>query len=301
MATVEIEGRIVKGVGGFYYISPMDSEFSSERGKIYECRGRGKFRKEGITPLVGDIVRCGIDTASNSGLVLEILPRTNSLIRPPVANVTQIVIVFSVSNPRPNLFSVDKLVTAAMYVGIRPVICINKIDMDDGDDYFGIYSGAGFKTIRLSAKTGENTEQLKEILPGELTVFVGNSGVGKSSILNRILKHANLEVGEVSGRVERGRHTTRHSELIPLDDGNGYIIDTPGFSSFSVADLDEKKLWTLFPEFEPYTGKCDFADCSHTTEKGCAVLSALRDGKISKSRHESYKAQYKEILDGKPY
>lgn len=294
MATIQIEGRITKGVGGFYYIASSD-------GKIYECRARGRFRKDGITPLVGDIVRCGIDSASNTGLISEILPRTNSLIRPPVANVSRIAIVFSVVNPKPNLFTVDKLVTSAMYAGVKPIICINKTDLCDGVEYFDIYSRAGFDTICLSAETGENVDMLNKMLIGELTVFAGNSGVGKSSILNRILRHAELKTGEVSDRVERGRHTTRHSELMPLDSGDGYIIDTPGFSSFSVAEMDEKDLSSLFPEFEPYINNCGFTDCSHTVEKDCAVLNALKNGIISKSRHESYKAQYKEILENKQY
>lgn len=295
MTGFEIEGRIIKGVGGFYYIA------SSGDGKIYECRARGRFRKEGVTPLVGDIVKCGIDSASNSGLISVILPRTNSLIRPPVANVTRIAIVFSVANPRPNLYTVDKLVTSAMYAGIKPIICINKTDLSDGDEYYGIYANAGFDTICLSAETGENIDRLSDILTGELTVFAGNSGVGKSSLLNRILKRGDLKTGKVSDRVERGRHTTRHCELMPLDSGDGYIIDTPGFSSFTVADMDEKKLCCLYPEFNPYLNECGFTDCSHTVEKGCAVLEALNNGKISRSRHESYKAQYKEILDNKRY
>ncbi len=290
-----IQGRIIKGVGGFYYIKPSGSD------TVFECRARGRFRKEGITPLVGDVVNCNIDSASGTGLISEILPRTNSLIRPPVANVTRIAIVFSVAFPKPNLFTVDKLITSAMYAGIRPIICVNKTDLQNGGEYFDIYSAAGFDTLCVSAETGDNTDRLSELLRGELTVFAGNSGVGKSSLLNRILKNADLATGEVSGRVERGRHTTRHSELMPLDDGGGYIIDTPGFSSFSVADMDEKELCRLFPEFEPYIDKCGFADCSHTVEKGCAVLEALNDGKISKSRHESYKAQYKEILENKTY
>ncbi len=294
MATIEIEGRITKGVGGFYYIASSD-------GKVYECRARGRFRRDGITPLVGDIVRCGIDSASNSGLISEILPRKNSLIRPPVANVSRIAIVFSVVNPKPNLFTVDKLVTSAMYAGVKPIICINKTDLSDGAEYYDIYSRAGFDTICLSAETGENVDTLNDMLIGELTVFAGNSGVGKSSILNRILRNAELKTGEVSDRVERGRHTTRHSELMPLDCGDGYIIDTPGFSSFSVADMDEKQLCGLFPEFEPYISSCGFTDCSHTVEKDCAVLKALSEGKISISRHESYKAQYKEILENKQY
>lgn len=290
---ISIQGRIIKGIGGFYYINSSDT--------VYECRARGRFRKEGITPLVGDIVECSIDIVSNTGLICDILPRRNSLIRPPVANVTKIAIVFSVTNPKPNLVTVDKLVTSAMYAGIKPIICINKTDLQDGSEYHKIYSSAGFDTIDLSAETKENVDVLLEKLVGEVTVFAGNSGVGKSSLLNCILKNAELKTGEVSDKVERGRHTTRHCELIPLDNNDGYIIDTPGFSSFAVSDIDEKILHTLFPEFSPYTDSCRFHDCSHTVEKGCEVLEALKHGKISKSRHESYIAQYKEILKNKTY
>ncbi len=290
---ISIQGRIIKGIGGFYYINSSDT--------VYECRARGRFRKEGITPLVGDIVQCNIDVVSNTGLICGILPRSNSLIRPPVANVTKIAIVFSVTNPKPNLLTVDKLITSAMYAGIKPIICINKTDLRDGSEYHKIYSSAGFDTIVLSAETKENVDVLTEKLTGEITVFAGNSGVGKSSLLNCILKNADLKTGEVSDKVERGRHTTRHCELIPLDNKNGYIIDTPGFSSFTVSDIDEKTLHTLYPEFSPYTDSCRFQDCSHTVEKGCRVLEALKDGKISKSRHESYIAQYKEILENKTY
>ncbi len=295
MPNKSIQGRIIKGVGGFYYIKPSGSD------EIFECRARGRFRREGLTPLVGDIVNCEIDGASGSGMIVGIMPRINSLIRPPVANVTKIAVVFSVKNPKPNLYTVDKLITAAMYAKIKPIICINKTDLCDCEELYRIYSEAGFDTLCLSAATGENTDTLKKMLEGELTVFAGNSGVGKSSLLNCILKNAELETGEVSGRVERGRHTTRHSELMPLDDMSGYIIDTPGFSSFSVSDMDEKALCGLFPEFAPYIDGCAFGDCSHTVEKGCLVLQALNDGKISKTRHDSYIAQYKELLDNKSY
>lgn len=289
----EIQGKIFKGIGGFYYVKSGDS--------IYECRARGRFRKDGITPLVGDEVSCLIDKASNTGMISNIIPRTNFLIRPPVANVTQIAIVVSVTNPKPNLKTVDKLISSAIYANIKPLICINKTDLQNGEKLFEIYSKIGFDTIYISAESKENIDMLIENLSGEVTVFAGNSGVGKSSLLNCILKDANLETGTVSSKIERGRHTTRHSELIPLDNRGGYIIDTPGFSSFSLSGFNEHELYKLFPEFIEFADNCRFADCSHTVEKGCAVLEAIESGEISKTRHDSYVEQYKEILDSKTF
>lgn len=288
-----IDGRIIKGIGGFYYVDCGE--------KVYECRARGRFRKDGITPLVGDFVTCRIDEPSGSGMLCEILPRKNRLIRPPVANVTQIAVVFSAANPKPNLRVVDKLIASAVYAGIKPVICVNKADITDASEYTEIYEKSGFDTIVVSAKENLNIDELKRRLSGQTTVFAGISGVGKSSLLNRVLKNANLETGEVSSKVERGKHTTRHSELMPLDFGDGYIIDTPGFSSFAAMDIDESELCALFPDFEPYTSECRFMDCRHTVEKGCAVLEAVESGKLSKSRHDSYVEQYNEIIDNKKY
>lgn len=289
-----IKGRIIKGVGGFYYISADES--------IYECRARGRFRKEGITPLVGDLVECKIDDASNTGMITEIYPRTSCLIRPAVSNVTQIAIVLAVINPKPNLRVVDKLISSAVYAGIKPIICVNKSDLSKTDELCDIYSRSGFEVLSLSAKDNLNIEKLIKYLEGEITVFGGISGVGKSSILNRVLKDDRLMTGEVSHKVERGKHTTRHSELMPIETGNGYIIDTPGFSSFAVSDIDESELEKLFPDFAPYIGDCEFLDCRHTVgQKGCAVLKAIEEGKLSRTRHESYMEQYKEILDNKKY
>ncbi|MCI5893380.1 MAG: ribosome small subunit-dependent GTPase A [Clostridiales bacterium] len=288
-----INGRIIKGIGGFYYIDTADG--------IFECRARGRFRKEGVTPLVGDVVTCRIDLPSKTGMITEIHPRKNQLIRPPVANVTQIAIVFSAVNPKPNLRVVDKLITSAVYADINPLICINKADLTDVSEFYDIYDKSGFDTIVVSAKESFNIDVLKSKLVGETTVFAGISGVGKSSLLNRIVKEADLETGEVSSKIERGRHTTRHSELMQTDDGNGYIIDTPGFSSFSVSDIDESELYTLFPDFAPYVDNCKFPDCRHTVEQGCAVIEAVNSGELSKSRHDSYLEQYSEVLDNKKY
>ena len=282
-------GRIIKGIGGFYYVDTADG--------IFECRARGVFRKDGITPLVGDIVEISADRESGAGTVEVIRPRKNALLRPPVANVTQMAVVSAAANPKPNLLLLDKLIASAEYAEINPLLCFNKTDIDDGAELAAIYGSAGFETIQISAKTGENLELLKEKLKNETTVFAGNSGVGKSSLLNRVFGTEAFATGEVSCRVERGRHTTRHSELVPLPYG-GYIIDTPGFGSFDITLLEPENCVDMFREFGAYTD-CRFRDCSHTVEKGCGVLAALNAGKIAKSRHESYCRLVQEIRESK--
>ncbi len=280
-------GIITKGIGGFYYVS-------SERGLI-ECRARGIFRKSGITPLVGDSVEISINPDNDMEGAIEVInPRKNRLIRPPVANVTQVAAVIAAANPRPNLYTLDKLILSAEKINVKILICVNKTDLEIGQEYIDIYKNAGFDTLMLSAKENTGTDILKERLKDEITVFAGNSGVGKSSLLNRILGCERLETGEVSLKVERGRHTTRHSELIEID-GGGYIIDTPGFSSFELSDIDASELCGMFREFNDYKEGCRFLDCSHTVEKDCAVIEALSEGKISRSRHESYVKLYDEL------
>lgn len=273
------EGRITKGVGGFYYVDTADG--------CFECRARGSFRKDGITPLVGDMAEISVDMTAGTGAVDAIRPRKNVLLRPPVANVTQMAAVISVANPKPNLYLTDKLLASAELAGIEIVLCINKTDLESADELCAIYEDAGFCVIPLSAQRGKNMELLCEKLKDNVTVFAGNSGVGKSSILNCVTGSEAFETGEVSDRVERGRHTTRHSELVPLRYG-GYIIDTPGFGTLDFSLLDFENPANLFREFEPYTDGCRFSDCSHTVEMGCAVIDAVTENKISASRHESY-------------
>lgn len=284
------QGRIIKGIGGFYYVDTADG--------IFECRARGIFRKEKITPLVGDLVQISVDEVSGTGAVEEIAPRSNLLIRPPVSNVSQMAVVVATANPRPNLLLLDKLIASAEYAGIRPLICWNKSDLESGEELARIYEDAGFDTIVLSAETGQGIKELKEKLKDEVTVFAGNSGVGKSSLLNRIFGEETFATGAVSDRVERGKHTTRHSELAPLPFG-GYIIDTPGFGSFDISLLEIEDVPELFREFSGFTQNCRFRDCSHTVEQGCGVLAALREGKIAPSRHESYCALVQEIREAK--
>ncbi len=284
-----INGTIIKGVGGFYYIKTA--------GDIIECRARGIFRKENITPLVGDNVKIKLSD-EKTGIIWEILPRDNALIRPPVANVSQAAVVFSTENPRPNLTVIDKFIAVCEYNKLDILICINKIDLSCGREYEKIYKDAGFDVITLSASENKNIDILCQNLKDKITVFAGNSGVGKSSLLNAVLGEEIFKTGEVSEKVDRGRHTTRHSELLPLPFG-GYIIDTPGFSSFDISRIPCNELFHCFREFDGVTEQCRFLDCSHTVEKGCGILSALKSGKISKSRHDNYTFLYNELKNGK--
>ncbi len=282
-----LNGVITKGIGGFYYIN-------TEKG-IIECKARGVFRKEGITPLVGDSVEVEItDEDTNKGVIASVCERKNELIRPAVANVTCMAVVVALENPKPNTYILDKLIASAEYIGLKILICFNKSDLTEDYSISEIYSKSGFDVLVTSAAENKNCDELKSFLKDEITVFAGNSGVGKSSLLNRIMDAEMFETGEVSGRVERGRHTTRHSELVELPFG-GYIIDTPGFSSFDVNTIPLSELAVMFREFEQYSGECRFPDCGHTVEPDCSILAAVDDGRISHSRHESYKLLYEEI------
>ncbi len=282
------QGRIVKGIGGFYYVDTADG--------LFECRARGIFRKEKITPLVGDWVQISVDSGTGVGSVDEILPRKNALLRPPVANVTQMAVVMATANPKPNLYLLDKLIAAAEQAELNPLICWNKTDLDDGAELTERYKKAGFDTLQLSAETGWNLSLLQEKLQDQTTVFAGNSGVGKSSLINRILGKETFATGAVSDRVERGKHTTRHSELVHLP-GGGYLIDTPGFGSLDMTKLEPEDCSLFFREFSPFLGECQFRDCSHTVEMGCRVLEAVAHEEIAESRHESYCRMLQEMKD----
>lgn len=281
-----VEGVIIKGIGGFYYVDTGD--------KIIECRARGIFRKKGFIPLVGDKAEIEINQDGKTGVVNRINERKSLLIRPAVANVTQMVAVVSQSSPKPNTYVLDKLIASAEFAGLKVAVCFNKSDLGGDEEIIDAYIKAGFKTIITSALEGTGVEQLREFLKDEITVFAGNSGVGKSSLLNELVKKEMFETGTVSEKLERGRHTTRHSELAELPFG-GYIIDTPGFSSFDVNTIPLTELAGMFREFGDYTDCCRFPDCSHTAEPDCGVIAAVQSGKIAVSRHESYIQLYKEI------
>ena len=288
-------GLIIKGIGGFYYVRTVD-------GDTVTCKARGAFRKAKITPLVGDRVKYSM-VDDEEGVIDEILPRKNSLVRPPVANIDRLFIVSSVKDPSPSTLIIDKTIAAAEIKDIEPVLVITKTDVGEYEELKDIYSSVGIKTVFVSSVTKEGTEEVRELLKGCISAFTGNSGVGKSTLLNAIMPELFLETGETSKKLGRGRHTTRHVELFETE-GNGYVADTPGFSTMDMEryDLIEKeKLPFGFREFEPYLGECKFTSCSHTCEKGCAVLEAVNEGKIKRSRHDSYVAMYNEVKDIKQW
>ena len=274
-------GTIVKSLSGFYYVS--DGE------ETVTCRARGKFRLDGTSPLVGDRVVVEKD-ASGSGSVKEILPRRNRFIRPAVANIDLMVMVAAAVNPVTDPYLVDRVSAMAAFHDCDFLLCVNKTDLDAGDGLFEIYSSSGMDVVRTSAETLEGVEEVKRRLSGRVSAFTGNSGVGKTSLLNALDPALGLKTGEVSRALGRGKHTTRHVELFALPFG-GYIADTPGFGSFELDQFEyirPAQLQHCFPEFAPYLGQCRFNDCTHRSEPGCAVLAALADGKIHPSRHASY-------------
>lgn len=280
-----LTGTIVKGIGGFYYVK-------TEEGLI-ECRARGRFRRAGESPMVGDRVRI-VRTAEDAqkGSVDAILPRKNMFIRPPVANIDQLIITIAAANPEPNLLLADQLAVTAEAMGVHPVICVNKLDLNEegAQTIAGIYQKAGYPVLLVSAREDVGTEQLKAVLQDKITALAGNSGVGKSSLLN-CLNSLELETGDVSRKTQRGRHTTRHTELFELPFG-GYVFDTPGFSSYAAEGLRPEEMASLFPEIAKAEGGCRFSGCAHVAEPGCSVKEAMGRGEIAPSRYENYCAFY---------
>ena len=284
-----MRGRIKKALSGFYYVDTGEG--------IVTCRARGRFRKEGVSPLVGDMVE--ITASGTEGIVDAIEPRRNVFARPAVANIDQLVIVASNAIPRTDPYLIDRMTAIAALKNCEVLLCINKSDLDRADELCAVYAQAGLPFVLVSAETGEGVEELRERIAGKLSAFTGNSGVGKSSLLNALDPHFSAQVGEVSQALGRGRHTTRHVELYKLS-GGAELIDTPGFSSFDTAELGlelKEKLPETFADFAPYLGGCRFVGCSHTKEKGCVVLEAVREGRISPSRHASYLRLYNELKD----
>lgn len=280
MSLSKLEGIILKGIGGFYYVEAA--------GEVYECKARGVFRKSRIKPLAGDRVEISVN--ENAENTIDVIKERKSLmLRPPVANIDRLFIVASAKEPNPVLLIIDRLTAITVNRGIEPIVVFTKTDLADISGYVDIYRKAGFKTIAVSSVTGEGVELIKAELKNHISAFCGNSGVGKSTLLNSIDPSLGLKTAEISDKLGRGRHTTRESELFKVE--GGYVADTPGFSSLELEETEiilKDELPHAFPEFEEYLGECKFTSCLHVKDKGCRIIEAVESGEIPKSRHESY-------------
>jgi len=298
-----LEGLIVKALSGYYYVKPLrDNQLISGEDQAVQCRARGIFKKRGISPLVGDRVMYSL-TENGEGTVDEILPRSSELIRPPVANVDLAVLLFSVKEPDLNLLLLDKFLVHIEHAGLDAVIVLTKQDLTDASDDSAekvkrMYEEIGYEVMITSSLQGIGVQQVKDRLAGEISVFSGQSGVGKSTLLNALMPGLALETSEISLRLGRGRHTTRHVELIELDNG-GYVADTPGFSQLDFLELGVEELSSCFREFAPHAAECKFRGCSHLQEPGCRVIQAVEDGIIQAGRYEHYVAFFTEMKDKK--
>ncbi len=286
-------GKIIKGIAGFYYVRAED-------GVVYECRAKGIFRNQKIKPLVGDDVELEVlDERDREGNITRILPRRSELVRPAVANVDQALVIFALARPKPNLPLLDRFLILMEQQDVRTAICFNKEDQVSEAEIGTlrrIYRDCGSRLLFTSAVEGEGLDELRETLRGRTTVVAGPSGVGKSSLINRIVPEADMETGAISRKTDRGKHTTRHSELFRIEE-DSYIFDTPGFSALELRKMEKEELKQYFPEFREYEGRCRFQGCVHGNEPDCAVKAAVQEGKISPERYESYRAFYTELQE----
>ncbi len=288
-----MQGKIIKGIAGFYYVEVAESG-------VYECKAKGVFRKDKVKPLVGDDVELEVlDEQEKTGNITAILPRRNALIRPAVANVDQAMVIFAMKNPRPNFSLLDRFLLMMERQGVKTIICLNKQDLADpeeAEEIRRVYRECGYQVVLTSLKEEAGMADVEELLRGKTTVVAGPSGVGKSSLTNRMQGEVLMETGEISRKLKRGKHTTRHSQLIPLGKDT-FLCDTPGFTSLYVEEMDKEELRFYFPEFTYYEGKCRFQGCVHIHEPGCAVKDALEAGELSRRRYDNYVEFYEELKE----
>ena len=290
-------GKIMKGIAGFYYVGVAESG-------VYECKAKGIFRKDKIKPLVGDDVEIEVlNEEEKLGNIVKILPRRSELIRPAVANIDQALVIFAAREPKPNLSLLDRFLVIMEKQDVPVIICFNKQDLCDEEEVGRlkeIYEACGYPVVLASAKQGEGIEEIKSLLRGKTTTVAGPSGVGKSSLTNLLQNEVQMETGEISKKLGRGRHTTRHSQIIQIEEDT-WLYDTPGFTSFYVEEIEKEELRFYFREFFKYEGTCRFQGCTHTHEPGCMVKNALEEGKISKERYENYLELYRELKEKRRY
>ncbi|ATD54921.1 ribosome small subunit-dependent GTPase A [Clostridium chauvoei] len=285
-----MEGKIIKGIGGFYYIKTEDG--------LIECKARGKFRHKDIKPIVGDNVIIKVE--NGKGVIEDILERSSELIRPTVANVTQAFVVFAIKNPDINFDLLNRFLVLCEHNNIKSIVCLNKVDLVSNEEREEVrkkINDIGYEVLYINAKKGEGIDSLKEKLKGNETVLCGPSGAGKSTLINKLINRDHMETGSVSDKIGRGKHTTRHSELIEISEG--YLVDTPGFSTLEVNFIDKEELRYCFPEFEEYNHECKFRGCLHNKEPKCAVKEAVQEGKINEYRYKFYIRTLEEIMDGR--
>lgn len=297
-----MQGKIIKGIAGFYYVCVTNP--AEDTTEIYECKAKGIFRKDGTRPLVGDDVEMEVlDEDAGKGNIQKILPRKNALIRPAVANVDQALVIFAAAKPAPNLNLLDRFLIMMAEQELPCIICFNKQDIVDEEErqkLTSVYENCGCRVVFASATKGEGTEEIRALLRGKTTTVAGPSGVGKSSMVNSLCGDTYMETGEISEKIDRGKHTTRHAELL-LIGPDTYIVDTPGFSSLSVFNMEKEELKDFYPEFAKYEDECRFRGCSHISEPDCGVKNALQDGKISPMRYENYVQIYGELKSQKKW